>query len=73
MYYPNCFFIEMIMTAYEKQILTGLAFADTEIDWETYMYHIELYRNGERNYEKIEGPTGLLVCVLHTTFFAGNS
>ena len=23
---------------------------DTEIDWETYMYHIELYTNGERNY-----------------------
>lgn len=40
-----------------------LLFTDTEIDWETYMYHIELYRNGERNYEKIEGPTGLLVCV----------
>jgi len=34
---------------------------DTEIDWETYMYHIELYLQGERNYSLIDGPTGLLV------------
>ena len=34
---------------------------DTEIDWETYMYHIELYLRGERNYSLIDGPTGLLV------------
>jgi alpha-1,3-mannosyltransferase len=27
------------------------------------MYHIKLYIKGERNYSKITGPTGLLVCV----------
>ena len=36
-------------------------FTDTEIDWETYMYHIEHYLRGERNYSLIDGPTGLLV------------
>ncbi|KAA1469550.1 mannosyltransferase [Dentipellis sp. KUC8613] len=33
----------------------------TEIDWETYMYHIALYLKGERNYANITGPTGPLV------------
>ncbi|KAF9227600.1 glycosyltransferase family 58 protein [Gyrodon lividus] len=33
----------------------------TEIDWETYMVHINLYLKGERNYAKITGPTGPLV------------
>ncbi|KAI0319373.1 mannosyltransferase [Amylostereum chailletii] len=33
----------------------------TEIDWETYMYHIELYLKGERDYSLITGPTGPLV------------
>jgi len=33
----------------------------TEIDWETYMYHIDLINNGERNYTAITGPTGPLV------------
>ncbi|TFY76965.1 hypothetical protein EWM64_g7049 [Hericium alpestre] len=33
----------------------------TEIDWETYMYHITLYLKGERNYSNISGPTGPLV------------
>ncbi|KAG6336921.1 hypothetical protein ID866_2159 [Astraeus odoratus] len=33
----------------------------TEIDWETYMIHIDLYLKGERDYSKITGPTGLLV------------
>ncbi|KIK30975.1 glycosyltransferase family 58 protein [Pisolithus microcarpus 441] len=33
----------------------------TEIDWETYMVHVDLYLNGERNYSKITGPTGPLV------------
>ncbi|KAI5114744.1 hypothetical protein M0805_008176, partial [Coniferiporia weirii] len=33
----------------------------TEIDWETYMYHIELYLKGERGYSAISGPTGPLV------------
>jgi len=34
---------------------------DTEIDWETYMVHIDLYLNGERDYSKITGPTGPVV------------
>ncbi|KAF5369448.1 hypothetical protein D9758_002671 [Tetrapyrgos nigripes] len=33
----------------------------TEIDWETYMIQVELYRKGERNYSNITGPTGPLV------------
>ncbi|CAL1704948.1 unnamed protein product [Somion occarium] len=33
----------------------------TEIDWETYMYQVELYMKGERDYASIEGPTGPLV------------
>lgn len=34
---------------------------DTEIDFETYMFQVELYQNGERDYSKIVGPTGPLV------------
>ncbi|KAF9246255.1 mannosyltransferase [Melanogaster broomeanus] len=33
----------------------------TEIDWETYMVHIDLYLKGERNYGNFIGPTGPLV------------
>ncbi|KAF8559838.1 mannosyltransferase [Imleria badia] len=33
----------------------------TEIDWETYMVHVNLYLKGERNYAEIVGPTGPLV------------
>ncbi|KAI0341804.1 glycosyltransferase family 58 protein [Trametopsis cervina] len=33
----------------------------TEIDWETYMYQLELYMKGERDYAFISGPTGPLV------------
>ena len=39
-------------------------YLDTEIDWETYMYQVQLYIKGERDYSKISGPTGPLVCVL---------
>ncbi|CAK9291570.1 unnamed protein product [Gordionus sp. m RMFG-2023] len=30
----------------------------TEIDWETYMKHISIYKKGIYNYTKLEGPTG---------------
>lgn len=43
-----------------KARLTGM-FTDTEIDWETYIYQLELYLDGERDYGLIEGPTGPLV------------
>ncbi|KAH9945986.1 mannosyltransferase [Epithele typhae] len=33
----------------------------TEIDWETYMYQLELYLKGERDYALISGPTGPIV------------
>ncbi|OJA10942.1 hypothetical protein AZE42_04657 [Rhizopogon vesiculosus] len=33
----------------------------TEIDWETYMVHIDLTLKGERDYANITGPTGPLV------------
>ncbi|KAF8577256.1 glycosyltransferase family 58 protein [Ramaria rubella] len=33
----------------------------TEIDFQTYMYHVELYSKGERDYSMIIGPSGPLV------------
>jgi len=33
----------------------------TEIDWETYIYQLELYLKGERDYSLISGPTGPIV------------
>ncbi|KAF8352275.1 dolichyl-P-Man:Man(5)GlcNAc(2)-PP-dolichyl mannosyltransferase [Amanita rubescens] len=33
----------------------------TQIDWDTYMVHIELYLKGETDYSKLTGPTGPLV------------
>ncbi|KAG7092366.1 hypothetical protein E1B28_008725 [Marasmius oreades] len=33
----------------------------TEIDWETYMIHVQLYDKGQRDYSRITGPTGPLV------------
>lgn len=36
-------------------------FLDTEIDWKTYMQHIEIYLKGERDYKLITGDTGPLV------------
>ncbi|KAF2121101.1 Lethal(2)neighbour of Tid protein [Lophiotrema nucula] len=33
----------------------------TEIDWTTYMEHIEIYLKGERDYKNITGSTGPLV------------
>ncbi|EFR03197.1 hypothetical protein MGYG_06196 [Nannizzia gypsea CBS 118893] len=33
----------------------------TEIDWSTYMQHIQLYLSGERDYTAIKGSTGPLV------------
>ncbi|KKY27460.1 putative dolichyl-p-man:man cpp-dolichyl mannosyltransferase [Phaeomoniella chlamydospora] len=34
---------------------------DTEIDWKTYMQHVQLFIKGERNYKNISGDTGPLV------------
>ncbi|CAL3962833.1 unnamed protein product [Diplocarpon coronariae] len=45
-------------------ILTGLIIykvSYTEIDWTTYMQHVELYIEGERDYTKLTGSTGPLV------------
>lgn len=33
----------------------------TEIDWKTYMQHVQLFIKGERNYKNISGDTGPLV------------
>ncbi|KAI3422242.1 hypothetical protein GPALN_012772 [Globodera pallida] len=33
----------------------------TEIDWATYMQHVEVYENGQRNYTEIRGDTGPIV------------
>jgi alpha-1,3-mannosyltransferase len=38
-----------------------MKWADTEIDWSTYMQQVELYIKGERDYTKITGSTGPLV------------
>ena len=36
---------------------------DTNIDWTAYMEQVSAYKSGERNYYKIRGDTGPLVCV----------
>jgi len=33
----------------------------TEIDWETYMYQVDLFIKGERDYSELIGPSGPLV------------
>ncbi|KAL3113478.1 hypothetical protein niasHT_013588 [Heterodera trifolii] len=33
----------------------------TEIDWSTYMQHVEVYEDGQRNYTQIRGDTGPIV------------
>jgi hypothetical protein len=35
--------------------------SDTEIDWETYMFHTKQILQGQHNYSLITGPTGALV------------
>jgi hypothetical protein len=34
---------------------------DTEIDWQTYMQHVQSFLAGERDYSKLTGDTGPLV------------
>lgn len=41
--------------------------ADTEIDWVTYCQQARLFLTGERDYAKIQGDTGPLVCVTQCT------
>jgi alpha-1,3-mannosyltransferase len=41
--------------------LPEICISVTEIDWETYMHHIKIYLDGERDYSAISGPTGPLV------------
>ena len=37
---------------------------DTKIDWPAYMQQVSGFRDGERDYTKLEGDTGPLVYVL---------
>lgn len=41
--------------------VNAIVLADTEIDWNTYMVHIQLYLKGETDYSRLTGPTGPLV------------
>lgn len=36
---------------------------DTKIDWPAYMQQVSGFRDGERDYTKLEGDTGPLVYV----------
>ncbi|KAH8106750.1 mannosyltransferase [Cristinia sonorae] len=61
---PRYFQTLAILVVLGDAVLTQLIIrfvAYTEIDWETYVYQLELYLKGERNYGEISGPTGPLV------------
>lgn len=44
-------------------LIKKVTFADTEIDWSTYIQQVSCYEQGIRNYSKIEGDTGPVVLV----------
>jgi hypothetical protein len=59
-YHPLCSMYELSVTC-RVLVFHQKYISDTEIDWETYMYHIKIYLDGERDYSAIDGPTGPLV------------
>ncbi|KAM5533260.1 hypothetical protein V8D89_013037 [Ganoderma adspersum] len=61
---PRCFGALATLVILGDAVLTQLIIRFvpyTEIDWETYMYQLELYLKGERDYALITGPTGPIV------------
>ncbi|KAK2460622.1 hypothetical protein APHAL10511_007092 [Amanita phalloides] len=61
---PKLFWALAFLVIFADAILTKLIIEFipyTEIDWNTYMVHIDLYLKGERDYSKLTGPTGPLV------------
>ncbi|EKM55481.1 glycosyltransferase family 58 protein [Phanerochaete carnosa HHB-10118-sp] len=61
---PRYFLTLAVLVVLGDTVLTQLIIRFvpyTEIDWETYMYQLELYLKGERDYALISGPTGPLV------------
>ncbi|ETW85991.1 glycosyltransferase family 58 protein [Heterobasidion irregulare TC 32-1] len=64
LYDPKLFWALAAVVIIGDAILTQLIIrfvSYTEIDWETYMYQVQLYIKGERDYSNISGPTGPLV------------
>jgi len=60
-YYPVCPMCEIITRLSCAALSPLVTISVTEIDWETYMHHVKLYLDGERDYSVISGPTGPLV------------
>ncbi|KAI0724112.1 mannosyltransferase [Fomitopsis betulina] len=61
---PRYFYVLAALVLVEDALLTQLIIRFvpyTEIDWETYIYQLELYLKGERDYSLITGPTGPIV------------
>ncbi|KZT68202.1 glycosyltransferase family 58 protein [Daedalea quercina L-15889] len=61
---PQYFYVLAALVVVGDAILTELIIRFvpyTEIDWETYIYQLELYLKGERDYSLISGPTGPIV------------
>ena len=54
-------FVPCKASPFVQSLLRPTHAIDTEIDWKTYMVHIDLYLSGERDYSKITGPTGPVV------------
>ena len=42
-----------------------------EIDWEAYMQEVDMWQAGERDYVKIHGSTGPLVCTARFLYLFG--
>ncbi|PCH38119.1 glycosyltransferase family 58 protein [Wolfiporia cocos MD-104 SS10] len=61
---PRYFYVLATLVVAGDAVLTQLIIRFvpyTEIDWETYIYQLELYLKGERDYSLISGPTGPIV------------
>ncbi|TFY65484.1 hypothetical protein EVJ58_g1958 [Rhodofomes roseus] len=61
---PRYFYVLAALVVAGDAVLTQLIIRFvpyTEIDWETYIYQLELYLKGERDYSLISGPTGPIV------------
>ncbi|GBE82042.1 mannosyltransferase [Sparassis latifolia] len=61
---PHYFYALATLVVLGDAVLTQLIIRFvpyTEIDWETYIYQLELYMKGERDYALISGPTGPIV------------
>jgi hypothetical protein len=57
------------LTHFTDMLDRGELITDTKIDWPAYMQQVSGFRDGERDYTKLEGDTGPLVYVpSHLTY-----